>query len=68
MDWLLSFGIFGIVLLMVAYQVWVVKQISAYGEITTQQAMIMAFTLYVSFINIFLRVLRYLAIARGGRR
>jgi FtsH-binding integral membrane protein len=68
MDWFLSFGIFGIVLLMVAYQVWVVKQISAYGEITTQQAMIMAFTLYVSFINIFLRVLRYLAIARGGRR
>jgi uncharacterized protein len=68
MDWFLSFAIFGIVLLMVAYQVWVIKQVSAYGDISTQEAMIMEFTLYISFINIFLRILRYLAIARGGNR
>jgi uncharacterized protein len=67
-DWLISFGIFGVVLLFVAYQVWYVKQISDSGDITTAQAMFLAFSLYVSFINIFLRVLRYLAIARGGRR
>ena len=68
LDWLISFGIFGVVLLFVAYQVWYVKQISDSGDITTAQAMFLAFSLYVSFINIFLRVLRYLAIARGGRR
>jgi FtsH-binding integral membrane protein len=68
LDWLISFGIFGVVLLFVAYQVWYVKQIADSGDITTAQAMFLAFSLYVSFINIFLRVLRYLAIARGGRR
>jgi len=68
LDWFLSFGIFGIVLLMVAYQVWVAKQIAMSGEMTTGRAMFLAFSLYVSFINIFLRVLRFLAIARGGRR
>jgi FtsH-binding integral membrane protein len=68
MDWFISFGIFGVVLLLVAYQVWVVKQISQTGDITRSQAMYMAFSLYISFINIFLRILRYLAYARGGRR
>jgi FtsH-binding integral membrane protein len=69
MDWFISFGIFGIVLLMVAYQVWYVKQISDRGDITQSQAMYLAFSLYISFINIFLRVLRYLALSRnGGRR
>jgi FtsH-binding integral membrane protein len=69
MDWVISFGIFGVVLLMVAYQVWYVKQISDSGDITTSQAMYLAFSLYISFINIFLRILRFLAISRsGGRR
>lgn len=67
-DWFISFGIFGVVLLLVAYQVWVVKQISQTGDITRSQAMYMAFSLYISFINIFLRILRFLAYARGGRR
>jgi uncharacterized protein len=67
-DWFISFGIFGVVLLLVAYQVWVVKQISQTGDITRSQAMYMAFSLYISFINIFLRILRYIAYARGGRR
>jgi FtsH-binding integral membrane protein len=54
---------------MVAYQVWYVKQISDRGDITQSQAMYLAFSLYISFINIFLRVLRYLALSRnGGRR
>ena len=67
-DWFISFGIFGVVLLLVAYQVWVVKQISQSGDITKSQAMYMAFSLYISFINIFLRILRFIAYARGGRR
>jgi FtsH-binding integral membrane protein len=69
MDWFISFGIFGIVLLMVAYQVWYVKQITSAGEITRSEAMYLAFSLYISFINIFLRILRYLALSRSsGRR
>ena len=32
MDWFISFGIFGVVLLIVAYQVWFVKQITAAGD------------------------------------
>jgi FtsH-binding integral membrane protein len=67
-DWFISFGIFGVVLLMVAYQVWIVKQISQTGDITRSQAMYMAFSLYISFINIFLRILRFIAVSRGGRR
>ncbi len=69
MDWFISFGIFGVVLLMVAYQVWYVKQITSAGEVTRAQAMYLAFSLYISFINIFLRILYYLALSRkGGRR
>jgi FtsH-binding integral membrane protein len=69
MDWFISFGIFGVVLLIVAYQVWFVKQITAAGEITNAEAMYLAFSLYISFINIFLRILRFLAASRsGGRR
>ena len=67
-DWFISFGIFGVVLLMVAYQVWYVKQISDSGNISNSQAMYLAFSLYISFINIFLRILRFIAVSRGGRR
>jgi FtsH-binding integral membrane protein len=67
-DWFISFGIFGVVLLMVAYQVWIVKQISDSGDISNSQAMYLAFSLYISFINIFLRILRFIAVSRGGRR
>jgi FtsH-binding integral membrane protein len=67
-DWFISFGIFGVVLLMVAYQVWYVKQISDTGDISNSQAMYLAFSLYISFINIFLRILRFIAVSRGGRR
>jgi FtsH-binding integral membrane protein len=67
-DWFISFGIFGVVLLMVAYQVWYVKQISDSGDISNSQAMYLAFSLYISFINIFLRILRFIAVSRGGRR
>lgn len=68
LDWFLSFAIFGVVLLMVAYQVWVVRMVADAGELTTGRAMYLAFSLYISFINIFLRILRFIAIARGGRR
>ena len=64
MDWILSFTVFGIVLLMVAYQVWWVKQIAAAGALDRNQSIIAALTLYISFINIFLRVLRYVAMSR----
>ncbi|MFZ9704050.1 MAG: Bax inhibitor-1 family protein [Bacilli bacterium] len=67
LDWFLSFAIFGIVLLTVAYQVWYVKQFANSGEMTRGEAMYMAFALYISFINIFLRVLRFLAASRGRR-
>jgi FtsH-binding integral membrane protein len=53
---------------MVAYQVWYVKQISDSGDISNSQAMYLAFSLYISFINIFLRILRFIAVSRGGRR
>jgi uncharacterized protein len=68
LDWMLSFAIFGVVLLMVAYQVWVAKQLALAGELTNARAMFLAFSLYIAFINIFLRILRFIAIARGGRR
>ena len=63
-DWILSFAVFGIVLLLVAYQVWWVKQIAMAGELTRNQAIVAALSLYISFINIFLRILRYLAMSR----
>ena len=64
LDWTLSFVIFGSVLLIVSYQVWMVKQISISGEMTRHQEITAALSLYISFMNIFLRILRYLAYSR----
>lgn len=63
-DWILSFVIFGAVLLLVAYQVWIVRQLALSGEMTRNQEITAAFSLYISFMNIFLRILRYLAMSR----
>jgi FtsH-binding integral membrane protein len=64
LDILLSFVIFGAVLLIVAYQVWVVKQLALAGMMTRNQEIMAALGLYISFMNIFLRILRFLAMAR----
>jgi FtsH-binding integral membrane protein len=63
-DWVLSFVIFGAVLLIVAYQVWIVRQLALSGEMTRNQEITAAFSLYISFMNIFLRILRYIAFSR----
>jgi FtsH-binding integral membrane protein len=64
LDWVLSFVIFGSVLLIVSYQVWIVKQISISGGMSRHQEITAALSLYISFMNIFLRILRYLAYSR----
>jgi FtsH-binding integral membrane protein len=64
LDILLSFVVFGAVLLIVAYQVWVVKQLAGAGMMTRNQEIMAALGLYISFMNIFLRILRFLAMSR----
>lgn len=64
LSWLISFVLFGAILLLVSYQVWVVRQLEMYGRNDQQTAMFAALGLYASFINIFLRVLQFIAFSR----
>lgn len=64
LSWLISFVLFGAILLLVSYQVWVVRQLEMYGSNDQQTAMFAALGLYASFINIFLRVLQFIAFSR----
>lgn len=59
--WLISFLIFGAMMLITIFDVWRVKKLAQMGEQTTNVALYCAFNLYVDFIYIFIRILRIVA-------
>ena len=63
--WIITFVMFGAIMLITAYDVWQMKNHLAYGEMTKQTAIYFALRLYVNFINIFIRVVIFLS---AGRR
>lgn len=64
LDWIISFVTFGAVMLITAFDVWRIRQISAAGGNGTNLAIFFAFQLYVDFIYIFLRIVQFLAYSR----
>lgn len=65
--WLVSFAIFGAMMLITIYDVYRVKQIAQRGEQSTNVALFCAFNLYVDFIYIFIRILLIVAQIFGRR-
>ena len=66
--WVVSFLIFGAMMLITIFDVWRVKKIAQAGEQSNNLALYCAFNLYVDFIYIFIRVLLIVASIYGRRR
>ncbi|MFA5235227.1 MAG: Bax inhibitor-1 family protein [Bacilli bacterium] len=62
--WIVSFVMFGAIMLITAYDVWRMKQRLELGEVHQNTAIFFALQLYVDFINIFIRVVYFLSASR----
>ena len=65
--WVVSFLIFGAMMLITIFDVWRVKKIAQAGEQSNNIALYCAFNLYVDFIYIFIRILLIVAKVYGRR-
>jgi uncharacterized protein len=63
--WIISFVMFGAVMLITAYETWQMKNEIILGTMTNHVAMYYAFRLYVDFIYLFVRIVGFLS---AGRR
>lgn len=67
MSWVISFSVFAFFMLITVYDLWNIKKIAEKGAMSSNVTLYCAFSLYVDFINIFLRILMYLLIIFGRR-
>ena len=61
MYWIVSLGMFAAVMFITMFDIWNIKRICQTGELSNNLALYCAFTLYVDFIYIFVRILTILA-------
>lgn len=59
--WVISLGMFAAVMFITMFDIWNIKRICQTGELSNNLALYCAFTLYVDFIYIFIRILTVLA-------
>lgn len=60
--WIISLGIFVVLMLTTIWDVWHIKTIAEQNELTPNLTLFLAFRLYVDFIAIFIRILYYVLI------
>lgn len=66
--WIITFAMFAFFMLVTVFDLWNMKKIAERGEMSNNITLYCAFSLYVDFINIFLRILYFLLIIFGRRR
>ena len=66
--WIVSLAVFAAVMLITIWDMARIKRIAQDGAMTKNLSLYCAFILYNDFINIFLRILRYVIIIFGNRR
>ena len=66
--WIVSFISFVAIMFITIWDMWRIKKIAEAGEMNDNLALFCAFTLYVDFIYLFLRVLRFVAYLFARRR
>lgn len=64
LEWILSFVLFGAIMFITMFDMWRITKISETGETSKGLALYFAFTLYVDFIYILIRIIWFLGIAR----
>ncbi len=62
--WIVSFVMFGAIMLITAYDVWLIQRQIELGEMNRNTAIYFALRLYIDFINIFIRVVIFLSASR----
>ena len=63
--WVITFVIFAAIMLITIFDIWRIKKIADAGAMNNNIALYCAFTMYVDFINIFIRILYFLLIILG---
>ena len=63
--WVISFAIFAAMMFITIFDIWNIKKITERGEMTTNLELYCAFTLYVDFIYILIRVIYFLLFIYG---
>ena len=66
--WIVSFALFAAMMFITIFDIWNIKKICEKGEMSTNLELYCAFTLYVDFIYILIRVLYFLIIIFGNKR
>lgn len=59
--WIVSLGLFAVIMLVSIYDIWNVKRIAESGQMSNDVALFCAFTIYVDFIYIFIRLVIFLS-------
>lgn len=65
--WIVSFAIFAAIMFITIFDIWNIKKICERGAMTNNLALYCAFTLYVDFIYILIRILYFLILIFGRR-
>ena len=66
--WIVTFAVFAAMMLITMFDIWNIKKITERGELSNNISLYCAFTLYVDFIYIFIRVVYFLLIIFGGKK
>lgn len=62
--WIITFVMFGAIMLITAYDTWLIQRQIEAGGMTKNMAIYFALRLYINFINIFIRVVIFLSASR----
>lgn len=63
--WVISFAVFAAMIFITIFDIWNIKKITERGEMSTNLELYCAFTLYVDFIYILIRVIYFLILIYG---
>ena len=66
--WIVSFALFAAVMFITMFDIWNIKKICERGQMTPNMSLYCAFTLYVDFIYILIRVIYFLLIIFARRK
>ena len=66
--WIVSFALFAAIMFITIFDIWNIKKICEKGAMSNNLALYCAFTLYVDFVYILIRVLYFLIIIFGSKR
>ena len=66
--WIVSFAVFAAIMFITMFDIWNIKKICERGAMSENLALYCAFTLYVDFIYILIRVIYFLIIIFGSKR